>query len=274
MQYVEMSLPVEGSEQAEILMAQLSDWSFDSFSEETGLLKAYIPAKAYAEEKDEITAFLQENGHAFSVETMPDTNWNAVWESHFEPIVVEDRCLIRAPFHPARPGIEYEVVIMPKMSFGTGHHATTCLMVGEMLDLPLSGCGLDMGSGTGVLAILAVQRGATHVDAIDIDSWAYENCRENIHSNGVEDRVTPYLGDAALLAGKHYDFVLANINRNILLRDMEGYVTALNPGGVLLVSGILEQDISSIAARAESLGLDQVGERRQNGWVAMRFVKP
>ena len=170
-------------------------------------------------------------------------------------------------------GIEYEVVIMPKMSFGTGHHATTCLMVGEMLDLPLSGCGLDMGSGTGVLAILAVQRGATHVDAIDIDSWAYENCRENIHSNGVEDRVTPYLGDAALLAGKHYDFVLANINRNILLRDMEGYVTALNPGGVLLLSGILEQDVPAITARAAALGLERVGDRRRDGWVAMRFVK-
>ncbi len=274
MQYIEMSLPVQAGEPAEILTAQLSDWSFDSFREEEGCLKAYMPVRAYVEEKAEIERFLQEIGQPFSVETMPDTNWNAVWESHFEPIIVDGRCLIRAPFHESQPGFEYEIEIMPKMSFGTGHHATTCLMVSQLLDMPVSGNGLDMGSGTGVLAILAVKRGASHVDAIDIDSWAYENCRENIAANGVSAQITPYLGDASLLEGKHYDFILANINRNILLRDMEAYVQSLNPQGVLLVSGILEQDIPSIAARATSLGLERVEDRRRDGWVSMRFVKP
>ena len=273
MQYIEMSLPVEAGEQSEILTAQLSDWSFDSFREEEGSLKAYMPARAYAEEKPEIEQFLKEIGQPFTVEMMPDTNWNAVWESHFEPIVVEGRCLIRAPFHESQPGFEYEIEIMPKMSFGTGHHATTCLMVSQMLDMPLTGKGLDMGSGTGVLAILAVKRGASHVDAIDIDSWAYENCRENIAANGVSDQITPYLGDVALLVGKQYDFVLANINRNILLRDMEAYVRSLNPHGILLVSGILEQDIPAITARATSLGLETGEERRRDGWVSLRFVK-
>ena len=273
MQYVELSLPVGGSEQAEILTAQLSDWSFESFSEEEGLLKAYIPAVAYADEKEEIAAFLRETGQAFSDETIADTNWNAVWESNFEPIAVAGRCLIRAPFHDSRPGFEYEVDIMPKISFGTGHHATTCLMVGQILDVPLLGWGLDMGSGTGVLAILAVKRGAVHMDAIDIDSWAYENCRENVAANGAAGRITPMLGDAALLEGKSYDFVLANINRNILLRDMEAYVRTLTPGGVLIVSGMLERDIPAIAARAASLGLTVADERRQEGWAALRLVK-
>ena len=163
---------------------------------------------------------------------------------------------------------------MPKMSFGTGHHATTYLMAAEFMDVDFAGkSGLDMGSGTGVLSILAVKRGAVRVDAVDIDEWAYRNGTENIKANGMEGRIVPLQGDASLLAGKRYDFVLANINRNILLADMPVYAATLTPGGMLLVSGILEADISAIESRAAACGLDVDGVRRRNGWAAVRFVK-
>ena len=163
---------------------------------------------------------------------------------------------------------------MPKMAFGTGHHATTQLMVEEILDMPLDGlCGLDMGSGTAVLSILAVKKGAARMDAIDIDQWAYANSRENIAANGLEDRITPRQGDASLLAGRRYDFVLANINRNILLADMDAYTATLPAGGRLVMSGILEADIPCIVEKAGTLGLDFGGKRLLKGWAAVHFTK-
>ncbi len=159
---------------------------------------------------------------------------------------------------------------MPKMSFGTGHHATTWLMTAELMKRDLSGLsGLDMGSGTGVLAIVAVKRGAEHVDAVDIDDWAYENSRENIAENGVEGRVTPVLGDASAIAGREYDFILANINRNILLADMPRYAETLRAGGELIMSGILERDVQAIEERAAGLGLRPEGTRVREGWAVV-----
>ena len=150
-----------------------------------------------------------------------------------------------------------EVVVMPKMSFGTGHHATTWLVSRAVLDLGVAGRrGLDMGSGTGVLSIVAAKCGAEHVDAVDIDDWADANCRENIAANGVADRITPMLGDVRRIAGRHYGFILANINRNILLADMPVYAAALDAGGDLVMSGFLEPDVPAITACAEKLGLD------------------
>ena len=217
---------------------------------------------------------LERNRCRYTAAEVPDRNWNTVWESNFEPIDVEGRCRIRAPFHSKNPACEYDVEIMPKMSFGTGHHATTYLMAAEIMDVDFAGkSGLDMGSGTGVLSILAVKRGAVRVDAVDIDEWAYRNGTENIKANGMEGRIVPLQGDASLLAGKRYDFVLANINRNILLADMPVYAATLTPGGMLLVSGILEADISAIESRAAACGLDVDGVRRRNGWAAVRFVK-
>ena len=193
-----------------------------------------------------------------------------MWESNFEPIEVEGRCSIRAPFHVPRPDLPFDIVIMPKMAFGTGHHATTQLMVEEILDMPLDGlCGLDMGSGTAVLSILAVKKGAARMDAIDIDQWAYANSRENIAANGLEDRITPRQGDASLLAGRRYDFVLANINRNILLADMPRYAQALREGGELIMSGILERDVEAIGERAVGLGLRPEGMRVREGWAVV-----
>ena len=201
-------------------------------------------------------------------------NWNALWERNYPATDVEGRLRIRAPFHEAAPAGEMEVVVMPKMSFGTGHHATTWLMSRAVLDLGVSGRrGLDMGSGTGVLSIVAVKCGATHVDAVDIDDWADANCRENIAANGVSDRITPMLGDVRCIAGRHYDFILANINRNILLADMPSYAAALNAGGDLVMSGFLEADVPSIVAAAGELGMTLVERAERNGWMMVHVRK-
>ena len=166
------------------------------------------------------------------------------------------------------------MVIMPKMSFGTGHHATTCLMASGLLDRDVTGLrGLDMGSGTGVLAIVAALRGAEAVDAVDIDDWADANCRENIASNGVADRIEPMLGDVRRIAGRHYGFILANINRNILTADMPAYAAALEPGGDLVMSGFLEQDVPAIVACAGELGLRPVATAAREGWMMVHVRK-
>lgn len=274
MDYIALNIQTQDEEQSEILMALLSDWPFDSFDEQEKLLHAYIREKDYTDCRVQVEAQLNEMAVPFTVERIADRNWNEVWESNFEPIEVEGKCSIRAPFHTPRPDLPYDIVIMPKMAFGTGHHATTQLMVEEILDLPLQGLsGLDMGCGTAVLAILAMMRGAAHMDAIDIDEWAYINSGENVATNGFADRITTQQGDASLLAGRHYDFVLANINRNILLADMAAYVGTLAAGGKLVMSGILEADIPCIVKKAESLGMHYDGYRLLNGWASVRFTK-
>lgn len=274
MKYTELSVPCCDSTEREILMAELSDFPFESFCEEDDVLKAYIPESEYERCEREIGEWLRSRQLRYTAAPLPDRNWNEVWESNFEPIEVEGRCRIRAPFHPRNPQCEYDIEIMPKMSFGTGHHATTYLMAAEILDSDPSGLrGLDMGSGTGVLAILAALKGAAHMDAIDIDEWAFENGTENIAANGMTGRVRPLMGDARLLAGARYDFILANINRNILLQDMEAYRDALVAGGTLTVSGILEADIETIENKGLSLGLHPVRRRTRSGWAAVRFEK-
>lgn len=275
MDYVELNIPVTDAEQGEILTAYLADYPFESFAQEKGQLKAYIPQERLADCKEEIDELLAEEGvegtRYVSIETQ---NWNALWESNFEPVDVDGRIYIRAPFHASPANDAMEVVIMPKMSFGTGHHATTHLMSAAITELAVEGKeGLDMGSGTGVLAIIAAMRGAAYLDAVDIDEWADENCRENILTNGVADRITPILGDASAIEGRHYDFILANINRNILLADMPRYDAALNAGGTLLMSGILECDIPAIVERAEGLGMRFVGSKLRNGWAVVRVEK-
>ena len=197
----------------------------------------------------------------------------ALWEQNFTPVDVDGRILIRAPFHASQPGYELEVVVMPRMAFGSGHHATTCLVASALCDLSLTGKrGLDMGCGTGVLAIVAAKRGAATVDAVDIDEWAEANCRENAAANGLAERIAPMLGDVSRIAGRKYDFIAANINRNILTMDMPAYAEALDTGGDLLMSGFLEEDVPVIEARARACGLEPVEVRRRDGW-AMVHVK-
>ena len=275
MDYIELNIPISSAEQGEILTAYLADYPFESFTQEKTLLKAYIPQESLADCKEEIDTLLAGEGiqgvRYVSIETQ---NWNALWESNFSPVDVDGRIYIRAPFHAPATNDAMEVVIMPKMSFGTGHHATTHLMSAAVADLNLEGLqGLDMGSGTGVLAIIAAMRGAAHIDAVDIDAWADENCRENIATNGVAEQITPILGDASAIEGKQYDFILANINRNILLADMPRYVATLKEGGVLLMSGILECDIDSIRNRAEELGLRYIEHHLRDGWAVVRVER-
>ncbi len=281
MDYCELNIAIASDEQGEILTAELAEYPFESFEVDkirgTKYLKSYIPQEALAECKCEVDELLERynivGARYISIETQ---NWNAEWESNFERVEVGSRLLIRAPFHDADPAFGLEVVIMPKMSFGTGHHSTTHLMAEWTLDLEAEGLTrgakmLDMGSGTGVLSIVAAKCGAASVDAVDIDEWADENCRENIVVNGVEAVITPMLGDFSRVEGRTYDIILANINRNILLANMQRFASALSPRGVLLVSGFLEQDIDSLHAGATKCGLTPQGERISNGWVAMRI---
>ena len=268
MNYFELYIPARDALAAEILMAGLVDLPFESFDAGDTFLKAYIRADELDGCRADVERFMHETGVECRLTEIEQQNWNALWESNFEPVEVGGM-IIRAPFHVGVKCAD-EVVIMPKMSFGTGHHATTWLMVSCMADMDLAGLqGLDMGSGTGVLAIVAARRGATHVDAVDIDPWAFENCTENIATNGVADRITPILGNVDTIEGRGYDFILANINRNILLEDMPRYVATLHRGAKLLMSGILESDVSAIVDRSAALGLTHLDTRTRDGWACV-----
>jgi len=274
MDTIELTLDAADAEQAEILMAELAEFPFEGFEQEGARLKAYIPRLQLADCKGEVDALLARCGIGrTSYVNIESQDWNAVWERNFTPVAVDARLTIRAPFHaPARTPLE--VVVMPKMSFGTGHHATTCLMASGVLDRDTKGLrGLDMGSGTGVLAIVAALRGAASVDAVDIDEWAYENCAENVRANGVGERVTPLLGDVGTIAGRRYDFILANINRNILLAQLPAYAAALAPGGWLLMSGILADDAEPLADAARAAGFAVDGCTLRDGWARVDAVK-
>ena len=203
-----------------------------------------------------------------------DKDWNEEWEKNFfQPIVIGDRCVIHSTFHNDVPQAEYDIVINPQMAFGTGHHETTSLIIGELLDSDLQGKALlDMGCGTSILAILARMRGASPCTAIDIDEWCVRNSLENIELNGV-DNIAVSQGDASSLESKGpFDMVIANINRNILTMDMPAYAEALDTGGDLLMSGFLEEDVPVIEARARACGLDPIEVRMRDGW-AMVHVK-
>lgn len=274
MDYTVLHIAVSDDEQAEILTAELADFPFESFETEGGLLKAYIPAVRLSGCKTDVDALLARRGVEGRYAVIPTQNWNASWESDFPPVDVEGRLRIRAPFHDPAPAGEMEVVVLPRMSFGTGHHATTWLMSRAVLGLGVAGrTGLDMGSGTGVLAIVAGKCGAAHVDAVDIDDWADGNCRENVAMNGVADRVEPMLGDVGRIAGRRYDFILANINRNILVADMPAYAVALAPGGDLVMSGFLEADTAAVTQAAAKLGMETVAAETREGWMMIRVKK-
>ena len=260
MDFVALNIPVADEAQAEILTAELADFPFESFETDSGVLKAYVPQERLADCKSEVDALLVRYGVSGRYISIESQNWNALWEQHFPATDIEGRLRIRAPFHEPAPAGETEIVVMPKMSFGTGQHATTWLMARAVLD-------------PGVLSIVAVRCGAAHVDAVDIDDWADANCRENIAANGVAGSVEPMLGDVARIAGRSYDFILANINRNILLRDMKAYSAALLPGGDLLMSGFLEADVPAVVAAAEAEGLHRVATASREGWMMVHVRK-
>lgn len=270
MDYVALNIAVEDDSLAEILTAELSDYPFESFESDSdpGVLKAYIPQQRLSGCRAQVDALLARYGVTGRYIVIETRNWNALWERNFPPVDVEGRLYIRAPFHAPAPAGGMEVILMPEMTFGTGHHATTWLMARAVLDLGVAGrTGLDVGSGTGVLSIVAAKCGAAYMDAVDIDDRADENCRENVAANGVADRVTPLLGDVGRIAGRHYDFILANINRNILTAGMPAYAAALRAGGDLLMSGFLEGDVPAVVSAAAAQGLRHVATAEKEGWM-------
>ncbi len=258
----------------EVLIAELSELEFESFVEEADGLKAYIQAEGPSpDDLLSLMAFQIEGTTIdFEIKEVERENWNAKWESDFNPIFVGDDIVVRAPFHEATSAT-FDLVIQPKMSFGTGHHDTTWLMLERMLSMEVAGkTVLDMGSGTGVLAILAEKLGATSVDAIDIDDWSKENCAENAALNQCT-RVNAEIGDAALLPGRSFDIVLANINRNVLVTDMSTYSSVLKQGGLLQLSGFFPSDQEILVKAAEENGLTFVKGKERNGWMTLGFVK-
>ncbi len=279
MDYVELYCQVQPVDPwADLLIAELADIGFESFSEEPDGFKAYISACRYrAKAVSSLFEYNREPGPSklsFEINRLGGKNWNAVWESNFEPITIGNQCHIRAPFHAPPGNILYDLIIEPKMSFGTGHHETTALVVEWLLDTNLKGKDvLDMGCGTGVLAILAAKMGAKKVTAIDNYLFAWENTRENAVRNQVLDMQVLH-GDASLLSNMRFDVVIANITRNVLLEDMEAYLNVLRPGGMLFLSGFLFFDKDAIFARGDQLGLLSSGEKTLRDWVSVKMIKP
>jgi len=257
----------------EILIAELGYAGFESFVEtEEGVL-AYI-------QKEEWNAAILEDinildSEEFKIEytfsEIEQVNWNEEWEKNFDPIEVDGKCTVRAPFHPKK-NFEYEIVIEPKMSFGTGHHETTFMMMQFILENDFKNkTVLDMGCGTAVLAILAEMRGASKLDAIDIDEWCFENSMENIQRNNCKN-ISVFLGNASLLSNREYDVIIANINRNILLNDMQAYMESLNDVGELYLSGFYLEDLPIITETCNNLGFTFVENKEKNNWVAAKFI--
>jgi len=258
---------------AEILMAELEYTPFESFEETENGLSAYIQKQLWTEDvlKDIQILESAEFEITYIVEEIEQVNWNEEWEKNFEPIEVDDTCRVRAPFHEYCD-VKYDIVIEPKMSFGTGHHETTFMVIKHLLETDVEGKKtLDMGCGTAILAILAEMKGAQPIDAIDIDNWCYLNSIENAERNNCH-HITVYEGDAALLEGKNYDVIIANINRNILLNDMQQYVDCLNKDGIILLSGFYEEDIPFIDASCTEKGLTFINKHQKNNWVALKYV--
>lgn len=257
----------------EILIAELGEKPFESFIETEDGFSAYIQKDVWTDNVLEDIYLLNspEFTISYTIEEIEQVNWNEEWEKNFEPIDVDGKCHVRAPFHP-KTSAEFDIVIEPKMSFGTGHHETTHMMIQHLLDMEVAGMKtLDMGCGTAILAILAEMKGAEPIDAIDIDNWCYLNSIENAERNNCH-KISVYEGDAELLKGKKYDLIIANINRNILLNDMQQYVDCLNKDGVLLLSGFYNEDIPFIDASCTEKGLTFVKKLERNNWVSLKYV--
>lgn len=270
--------PSPSADVTDLLAAFLAEEGYESFEPDAAGLNAYIRAGQYDPDAPaRAIALLPFEGISArtSTERIEGQDWNAEWErNYFRPIVIAGRAVIHSSFHTDIPEVPYDIVIDPKMAFGTGHHSTTSLITHRLLEMPLDGKSvIDMGTGTGILAILAAMRGASRVEAVEIDPPAWENACDNVRLNG-HPEIRVILGDASALAAlQPSDLLLANINRNIILEDMHAYVRAVRPGGQLVFSGFYVEDIPMLRSRAEELGLDFVDFTEDNNWASTLFVK-
>lgn len=276
MNYIEVDVKVD-SEFSEILMAELGEAGFESFVETDEGLLAYIQEADFNEAiLQALTAkYLDLTTIALTWKSLERRNWNEEWEKSYEPIEVDDQVRVRATFHEPNPSFKYDLLIQPKMSFGTGHHETTWLVMKEQLSLPHQNLSvMDVGCGTGILAILAYKLGATHLLGFDIDEWAVENTRENFAMNGLPDSSEVFQGTIqGVPADQVFGGILANINRNILLAEIPQYVAHLQPGGWLVTSGFYETDQADIEKCALENGLKILRSNTRNQWATVVFEK-
>lgn len=272
--YIEYSFEIKPLQPAsDILIAELGEAGFESFLENDEGILAYIQKEDWQEDILDSIEILNNDQFAstYTFKEIAQENWNETWERNFRPIQIDCQCAVRAPFHQ-KSDVAYDIVIEPKMSFGTGHHETTHMMLQFILEHDFNGKSvLDMGSGTGVLAILAAMKGAAQIDAIDIDNWCYLNAKENVARNDCS-HINVYEGDSSLLGNRKYDVILANINRNILVADMAAYAQNLRKNGTLFVSGFYVDDLPIISEKGAESGLQLVKNLEKNRWVAVKYV--
>lgn len=257
----------------EVIMALLSAYSFESFEEVDSGLIGYIREDAYKEEQDGIHSLLDQHQVTYSSELIKPTNWNEEWEKRFQPVIIEDFLAIRAEFHPSPDGVAHDIIINPKMAFGTGHHETTYMMSLAMKEINFQGKKVfDYGCGTGILAILASQLGAAEIDAIDIEEESYLNTLENADVNNIQN----IHADQATLAsfdGRDYDIILANINRQVLLDSSAALHDMLNDQGYLLLSGILKEDLDLVLQAYQNAGFSLSNTLTRGNWMMLKLMK-
>lgn len=274
MNFLEITI-VADSEAAEIFLAEMAELGFDTFEENNQGFKAYIEEKKF---DDILFGLLYERYKdriRYQSAIIPKQNWNEVWEKNFSPVTISDRCRIRASFHDPDPRFSLEIIINPKMSFGTGHHSTTALMLEHLLETDCKDkMVVDAGCGTGILSIAASKLGARNTFAFDTDEWAVENARENVLLNGANP-IEIHLGDAQILGSKSevFDIVLANIQLSVLLEDLKIYAKVLKSRGLLFMSGFYDKDMSLLASEALKYGLNIFSEKKQNDWAALGLQK-
>ena len=276
--YIDLTISCPDEEMAEIATAFLADFPFESFdtapTTEGATLHAFILKESWAECREEALTTVADYGTVVSEEEIEDENWNERWEEEsFSPVDIDNKIVIRAAHHPAPADAVIDIIVKPSMSFGSGHHHTTRMMCRAIHSLNPSGRVLDVGCGTGVLSIAAIKCGAEHADAVDIDPWSTASAEEAAQLNGIAEQISVLLGTVEVVEGRKYDMVLANINRNIILNDIDRYVEALNKGGKLLLSGFLVEDIADITTSASERGLCPIAQSEEEGWVCLVFKK-